>query len=144
MQPIIENLMTTDPNLRIVFKEFPVFRGDSIFAAKAALAAEKQGKYLQFHQALMKDEQRLTRQRVLEIAQTIGLDIEQLQQDIDSSELDDAVQSNMELASDLGLIGTPAFIITSYPASEDLKVFFVPGETSEANLQSLIEQARSE
>lgn len=143
MQPVVNNLIANDPNLRIVFKEFPVFGAESQYAAKAALAAQKQGKYFEFHQALMSDEQRLSEKRVLSIAKTVGIDVDQLQQDMQSPEIATALQDNQELASSLGLMGTPAFIIASYPITDDLKALFVPGQTSESNLQNLITQART-
>ena len=46
-------LTEEDPDLRIVFKEFPVFGTESTLAARAALAAAKQGKYAEFHVAIM-------------------------------------------------------------------------------------------
>ncbi len=50
--PKLMNLIDTHANVRIVFKEFPIFDGSDEFA-KAAMAAGKQGKYLEFHRALM-------------------------------------------------------------------------------------------
>ena len=52
--PLMLQAEAADPKLRLVFKEFPILGPGSTFAAKAALAAHKQGKYLAFHHALMK------------------------------------------------------------------------------------------
>jgi hypothetical protein len=62
-----------DPQLKIVYKEFPILGPDSVFAAKAALAAEKQGKYTAFHKALFDAKTRVTEAIVLKIAAEAGL-----------------------------------------------------------------------
>jgi protein-disulfide isomerase len=51
MGPVMTQAEVADPKLRIVYKEFPILGPASVFAAKAALAAHKQGKYFAFHQA---------------------------------------------------------------------------------------------
>ncbi|MFB3135004.1 MAG: thioredoxin domain-containing protein, partial [Rhodospirillales bacterium] len=51
--PSIQALLAEDRNLRFVFKEFPILGKASVFAARAALAAQRQGKYLEFHMAVM-------------------------------------------------------------------------------------------
>ena len=72
--PEVMNLIEQDKNLRVVLKEFPIFGGDSDYAAKAALASQKQGKYWEFHIALLGHEGKVTRQVVDEIAAERGLD----------------------------------------------------------------------
>ena len=59
--PEVVSLIEQDKNLRVVLKEFPIFGGDSDYAAKAALAAKKQGKYWELHTALLGHEGKVTR-----------------------------------------------------------------------------------
>ena len=84
MGPVISNLINSDPQLRVVFKEFPIFGATSEFAAKAALAAKNQEKYLPFHEALLQEKAALSNEKVLEIAKNVGLDVERLQKDLNS------------------------------------------------------------
>lgn len=62
--PIMAQASADDPQLRIVYKEFPILGPDSVFAAKAALAADKQGKYAAFHKAPFRTEMRVSEIRV--------------------------------------------------------------------------------
>lgn len=137
MEPIIENLVKKDANLRVVFKEFPIFGANSEFAAKAALAAMKQGKYWQFHEALMNAQNPINQAKVLQVAGQVGLNVAQLQKDINSPEIAQQIKDNYQLAQKLQLIGTPAFIIANRTGSN---IQFVPGATDQESLQKLIDQ----
>ena len=68
-------MIEEDKNLRLVLKEFPIFGGDSDYAAKAALASQKQGKYWEFHVAMLGHEGKVTRETVDKIAAEVGLDV---------------------------------------------------------------------
>lgn len=139
MGPVIDQLISNDPNLRVVYKEFPIFGPTSEFASKAALAAQKQGKYAAFHDALMKDDNPLTKDEVLKIAQQVGLDTNKLEKDANDSAIEKQLKDNMRLAQELGLLGTPAIIIGDRQGN---KVAFIPGTASKQNLQQLISQLR--
>jgi protein-disulfide isomerase len=107
----LETIMGIDKNLRVVFKEYPIFGGASQIAAKAALAAEKQGKYFQFHKALLEVDSRVTEDMVYRKAQEIGLDIERLKKDMESSDIAASIAETKRLADRLGIRGTPAFFV---------------------------------
>lgn len=150
MKPILETLRKNDPNLRIVFKELPIFGPSSRQAAAAALAAYQQGpdKYLQFHNALLDASNPLTSDKVLAIAKSVGLDMEKLNKDMNSDVVKKQLEDNFKLAQTLGLMGTPTFIISKWQVGANgatvKQAAFVPGVTSAANLQSLISQARKQ
>ena len=74
LEPVMD-LLETDPGLRVVWKDFPVLGQVSTFAALASMAAQKQGKYLELHKALMGASERLTEESVMEIAGQAGLDV---------------------------------------------------------------------
>lgn len=139
---MINDLIKTDKNLRVVLKEFPIFGATSEYAAKAVLAARKQGKYKVLHEALLKTRQPLTQESVLKIAKKAGVDTKRLVKDIRDPLIARQLKENITLANDLGLSGTPAFIVASYPPSKDMKYFFVPGVPSEAMIKGLIKSAR--
>jgi protein-disulfide isomerase len=104
-------LTEVDKDLRIVLKEFPIFGADSLYGAKAALAAGKQGKYWEMHVAMFKHEGKITKESADEIAVAQGLDMAKYAVDIDSVEITTLINQNQALAQDLGIGGTPAFII---------------------------------
>src|SRR6266545_7326669 len=78
MVPVMMQAETADPQLRVVYKEFPILGANSTFAAKIALAAHKQGKYLALHHALMKVRGTVDEAKVLEAATAAGLDVDRL------------------------------------------------------------------
>ena len=84
--PTMEALLETDPDVRVVWKEFPILGPVSDFAARAAMAADRQGKYDRVHLALMKEPE-LTEDKVVEIAVGAGLDMERLGRDMEDPAL---------------------------------------------------------
>ncbi len=107
----LEKVMGEDVNLRVVFKEYPIFGGGSQIAARAALAAEKQGKYFAFHKALLEVDSRVTESTVFRKAKEVGLDIERLKRDMKSQDVTDEIAETKRLADSLGIRGTPAFFV---------------------------------
>lgn len=139
MKADIDSLMKKNPNLKVIFKELPIFGGNSQYAAMAALAAAKQGKYYPFHEALLGQEEGLTKEKVLNLARKSGLDVTKLKKDMESTELKNQVRDNFALAQKLKLVGTPSFII----ANKDGSVFeFIPGQASEADMQQMIDKVK--
>ncbi len=111
MFPAMMSVREDDPNVRIVWKELPILGPVSRFASEAAMAAAKQDKYLEFHTALMGHRGRLSEEIVLQRAQSVGLDIDRLQADMKSDEIQSYLDGNLELARTLQISGTPAMII---------------------------------
>lgn len=109
--PIVESLASSDRKLRRVYKDWPILGPESVYAARAALASQFQGKYVAFHDALMETRANLTEQSILDIAGRVGLDRTQLVRDMDRPEIDAAIKRNFELAEALRINGTPSFII---------------------------------
>ena len=105
----------------------------SKIAAVAALASVKQGKHQAFHDALMEFTGKLDRDKIFEIAASVGLDRARLEKDMEDPKLKQHIERNLELASALGIRGTPAFVIGTQ---------FVPGAVDAAALKQLIADAR--
>jgi protein-disulfide isomerase len=122
VEPSLEKVLADDHHLRFVYKEFPVLGPVSTTAARAALAARKQGKYDAFHRAMMAAKGQISDQTVMDIAGSVGLDIGQLQRDMASPDVDKTLKADMALADALDISGTPAFIIgnTIIPGAVDL------------------------
>ncbi len=108
---VVEKLKKNDTNLRIIYKEFPILSETSYTAAKAAMAAMEQGKYEEFHIALLKNSGNLTEERIFEIARNVGLDTQMLAKDMTSSVFNRNIKINHGLAEELAISGTPGFII---------------------------------
>ena len=106
----LKELIGTDGGVRLVYREWPILNEGSVFAAKAALASQAQGKYEEFHWALM-DLKRVTRDSTLELAESIGLDIDKLQADMEAPRINKHIEDSMALARELGFSGTPSFVI---------------------------------
>ena len=133
MVPAMQRLLEEDPDLRWVMKEFPILGPESLYASRAAVASQKQGKYQEFHMALMSDGVSVTDENVDRIAALLGLDMEQLKADMASKETQDILARNQELARDLGIGGTPSFVLGDS---------FLPGAVPEERLRALIQEER--
>jgi protein-disulfide isomerase len=110
-KPEVFSLIEQDKNLRVVLKEFPIFGGDSDYAAKAAIASRKQGKYWELHTAMFAHEGKVTVAVVDEIAAAQGIDVAKLKADMELPEVAQEIADNQALAQSLAINGTPAFII---------------------------------
>ena len=111
VKPEVKAMIAADPNIRLVYREWPILGDGSVFAAKAALAAREQGKYEEFHWAMMELKGRANETSVLRVAQEIGLDIEKLRKDMEAPEVQEHIDTSMRLTRTLGLNGTPSFVI---------------------------------
>ncbi len=109
----IVKLLADHPDIHFVFKEFPILGPESSLAAKAALAAHKQGDYLKFHQALMTLPGPITMDAIEQLAGKQGLNVSQLKTDMESPEVQSILARNRELARKVGVKSTPSFVIGS-------------------------------
>ncbi|MEM7121283.1 MAG: DsbA family protein [Pseudomonadota bacterium] len=122
-----------DQGIRLIYKEFPILGDPSVVASRAALAARNQGLYQPFHEALMVADIDFSEASIMALAESVGLDTEQLRADMDDPAIDEHLNNNYELARALGVRGTPAFII-----GDEL----VPGAVGRAELEALVAEAR--
>jgi protein-disulfide isomerase len=111
VKPHMEALLAADPNVRVVYREWPILGEGSVFAARAALASRNQGKYDEFHWAMMGLNGRAEEATVIRAAEEIGLNIAQLRRDMNAPEIDEHIQTSMRLSRAIGFSGTPSFVI---------------------------------
>ena len=130
----IQALIASDPNIRVIFREWPVLGEGSNFAARAVLASAEQGKYEEFHWALMNGKVRATKAVVMKVARDLGLDIAKLEADMVSEAVDRHLEKSNILAQNLGFTGTPAFIVDNQK---------VPGMLSFNQISELVAEARA-
>jgi len=143
MAPILKELVEKNKNLRVVYKDFPIFGKGSDFAARAALAAAMQGKYMELHNALIEKKQRLSPSIILKAADSVGINTTKLKADMKSDKVTGMVKDTMQLAEKLRLMGTPAFVVASTPNGQYKaggKTFFLPGAASLDALQGVIKE----
>jgi protein-disulfide isomerase len=129
----VKSVVAADGKVKIIFKDLPILGEPSRIAALAALASSAQGKHLAFHNALMEYNGKIDRDKIMEIAGSVGLDVAKLQKDMEDPKLKQIIDRNLALASALGVRGTPAFVIGNQ---------FVPGAVDADALKQLIADAR--
>ena len=112
--PSLQALLKEDQKLRFLYKEMPVLGPQSVTAAHAALAAQRQGKYEAFHAAMMGTKGQISADTVDKIAEAVDLDVNWLKQDMASPEFLQTLKANVALAHALNIHGTPGFIIGNH------------------------------
>ena len=109
------DLMKADPKVRVVLKEFPVLGQGSIEAAQVAVAVRMQDpsgkKYLDFHQKLLNARGQVDKAKAVAAAKEAGLDMARLDKDMASPEIKATLEENFKIAEDMGLNGTPSYVI---------------------------------
>lgn len=120
-------------DVRVVFKEFPILAESSMEAAKAALAADRQGKYRDMHNALMKTRD-LTPEGLEKAARSVGLDVAKWKTDMASDSVLIQIDQVRMQGEQAGVQGTPGFFINGQ---------FLNG-FHEGTLQRAIDDARKE
>lgn len=115
--------------------EWPILGLGSKFAARAALASQAQGKYEAFHRAMMAHSGAIDETSRLEVARTVGLDVERLKREMADAAFAAELDRNFTLAGTLRINGTPSFVI-----GEEI----VRGLVDLATLQQHIATARAE
>jgi protein-disulfide isomerase len=111
--PVLEQVLEKNPNqVKLVFKNFPIRNHKfAMSAAIAALAAEKQGKFWEFHDLLFKDYNRLNEQKVKEIAQQLNLDMEKFEKDRKDPQIRTLINQDLSEGNRAGVQGTPTVFI---------------------------------
>jgi len=107
----IQQLVRDNPDVRLVIKEFPILSQSSLVAAKAAIAAEMQGKFGDYHIAMMTYRGQITDAVVMRMAAQAGVDVEQLKSDMESSKTMAIIQRTREAAAALEINGTPGLVV---------------------------------
>ena len=130
----VQELLASDANVRVIYREWPILGEDSVFASRAALAARAQGKYEEFHWALMNGEGRASEASILKLARHLDLDVEKLRADMTSPAVEAHIAQSSALARTLGFTGTPAFIVGDRTA---------PGMLSTDEITAMVAEARA-
>lgn len=109
--PVVMEAIQKDPKLRVVLIEIPILHETSALAAQWALAAHKLGGYEKFHQQLMENTVPISAELLATFAKTAGLDVDKMKEAATSGEIVEQVGQNLSKAQEMGINGTPGFII---------------------------------
>ena len=113
MAPELNRLLTESPTVSVTYKEWPIFGGISVYAAKSALASQYQGKYLVAHEALMGAPRLKQEEQVDAILKQAGVDVARLKQDLaaHSADINALLSRSAAEAKAIGLRGTPGLLV---------------------------------
>ena len=131
--PVIA-LVANNSDVRMVIKEFPILSPSSLSAAKAGIAAQKQGKFEIFHKSLMTYRGQVTDDAITAAAKAADIDIDQMRGDMDSKDTTAIIARTRAAAAALGINGTPGFVIGDT---------IIPGAVDPAQLQAVIDALRA-
>lgn len=129
----LQRLVSQDPGLGVVLREWPVFGAASLYSARASLASLRQGKFWQFHSGLMGIKGQANAESAMEIATKAGLDTPRLRRDIEDIAIARQIEHSWLLAETMGLSGPPSFI------TGDISAF---GQQSLEDLTAMIAEVR--
>jgi protein-disulfide isomerase len=113
LAPAIHALVKNDQRVAVVFKEWPIFGGISVYAARSALASQWQGRYLTAHDALI-GAPRLSRTvEVDEALQNAGINLPEVKKTLAAhgAQIDAILARNSAEAHSLGMRGTPGLLV---------------------------------
>ena len=134
MYPTIQQLLANNVDVRMVVKEFPILSQSSLTAARAGVAAQKQGKFSVFHSEMMTYRGQVSDASIMTAARTARLDLDQLRQDMDSPATKAIIDRTRAGAAALNLSGTPALVVGET---------IIPGAVSIEELQNVINRERA-
>ena len=111
--PDLASLMADDPNLKVILKQFPILTSGSIDAAKVAVLVSEDPKinYWDFHQKLFAARGEVGADQALQVAEQVGGNRVELMLDMNGKQPADAIQDSYTLAKELGVNGTPTYIL---------------------------------
>lgn len=133
LHPAVEQLLKRQRDVRLVLKDLPILGPNSLLASRALLAAQRQGKYAELHDALMKLREEPAEPVLKREAEKAGLDWARLRRDMDDPAIGRRLEANTRLAGALKIEGTPALVIGDA---------LVPGAVDLATLERLVAEAR--
>jgi protein-disulfide isomerase len=135
LAPTFQSLLAADRKVSILYKDWPIFGGISVYAAKSALAAQWQGRYLAAHDALISGPRLANEDQVDELLRQADVDIVTLRKDMvaHANDINAMLTRNNDEARALGLRGTPGIVVGRY---------LLPGTVDLSTLEGMLAQAR--
>ncbi len=115
-KPVLTERFVDDGVLRIEWRDFPVLGEESLSAALAGRAAAEQDAFWELHDEIFAEDRprnagELDSDAMLAMAEDLGLDVDRFADDMEDPALREAVQQDHAIAQELGVTGTPAFLV---------------------------------
>jgi protein-disulfide isomerase len=135
IEPELRQVVQDDGKVRLIWKDWPILGPVSLVAARMALAARYQDKYVRAHEAMMAINSKLTEPRIRDVLADAGIDIDRLNGDLvtNAKGIDALLARNNDQATAFGFKGTPSFIVGK---------FRVPGVLTMEEFGQVIADAR--
>ena len=103
-------------DVKLVFKNFPLeMHPFARKAATAALAAQRQGKFWEYHARVFEAISSLSDAKFIDIAKNLGLDVDRFRADMADKALAALIQKDMQMGSAAGVTGTPSVFVNGRP-----------------------------
>jgi protein-disulfide isomerase len=134
MHPVMEQLLARERDVRVVLKDLPILGPNSVLAARALLAAQRQNAYGPLYDALMRLREDTTEPVLRREAERLRLDWTRLRREMDEPAVTARIERNVALARALEIQGTPAIVVGTT---------ILPGAADLATLQALVARARA-
>jgi protein-disulfide isomerase len=112
--PLVKQVLDAYPkDVNFLYKQFPLtsIHPNAMGAAKAAIAAGKQGKFWEMHDIMFANMRELQPEKLKEYAGKIGIDVARFEKDMNSPETQAQVEREMKEAAAAEVTGTPSFFI---------------------------------
>lgn len=129
----VQHILDQHKDVRVVFHEMPILSPASRIEAKWSLAAHRQGKFFEYHTKLMGHKGSKPESVLRALAEEVGMDVEQLRKDVNDPAIQDEIETAMTMAQEIGIRGTPAFIVNG-------KLY--PGYLGQDGMNMAIEEAK--
>jgi protein-disulfide isomerase len=129
----VKELLKTEKDVKIIYKQLPILAESSRTAAKAVLAAGMQGKYVAMHDAVLDHKGSIDEPTLMSIAEKAGVNKDKMKKDMESPEVAAQLSASIELGNEIGARGTPTFIFGDK---------LVPGAMSLDEMKKIIEEMR--
>lgn len=129
----IVNLINENNNIKVIYRPVGILTKGSQFAAAAAIAAHKQNKFKEFHNAMMAEKNEVTQETVNKLIEKLGLDKNKFQADVADSKVEELTINNRKMFLELGLRGVPSLFAAKLDNNKKVKgdnLIFVPAENS--------------
>lgn len=123
IDPVMKDFMARNPDVKVVYRHYPVFGKPSVIEAEVALAAAMQGKFAEAHDYLMsRGEQPISEAEIDELAMRLGLDMQKFRTDMKGPEIGYLLLNTMDVVEAIGVSSTPTLVVGEiiYPMTEGM------------------------
>tara|TARA_Y100001970_G_scaffold259736_1_gene341049 strand:+ start:331 stop:954 length:624 start_codon:yes stop_codon:yes gene_type:complete len=131
IHPELIDLANSRKDVRVVFLQHPILNESSNVIARFAIAANMQGKGMEFHHEIFSIEGSITSEKLNEAIKKSGVNQIKFQIDLEKDEVDKLIALSSFIAGGSGARGTPSMFVNE---------FFYPGYLSKARIEDLLKQ----